>query len=390
MKSPRTTLIIIIGMTIVVGSLLYKVQNTIFSVSYSQPVVASSLGTPTKEPLLDIPIAPPVTHIDTPNQVKGLYMSACVAGTPSLRTKMVGILDRTEANTLIIDVKDYSGGISFIPSDPALVPYISTRCKVKDMQLFVNELHAKEIYVIARVTAFQDPLYTKLNPESAIRKKSDGGIWHDKNGLAYIDPASANAWEHLVKISKEAYDIGFDEINFDYIRYPSDGPIADIHIPSGEGSSKQFVLNSFFTYLHKEMTEAKIVHSADLFGMTTTNTDDLGIGQILEDALRNFDFVAPMVYPSHYPPGWNNYSLPDKYPYEVIKIAMGKAVERATTLGVDPKKLRPWLQDFNLNNVTYTADMVRKQIQATYDVGLDSWMLWDAANTYTESALQVE
>ncbi len=390
MKSSKTTLCIIFCIIVVVGIVLYKVQDTVFSISYSQPAVASSGLTLAKEPALEVPLPPPITHIDTPTEVRGLYMSACVAGTPSLRNKMVGVVERTEANTLIIDVKDYSGGISFVPNDASLVPYISTRCKVKDMQLFINELHEKDIYIIGRVTAFQDPLFTKKNPESAIRKKSDGGMWLDKNGLAYIDPASKDAWDHLVKIAEDAHNIGFDEINFDYIRYPSDGPITDIRIPSGEGSTKQFVLNSFFTYLHEKMVAAEIVHSADLFGMTTTNTDDLGIGQVLEDALRNFDFVAPMVYPSHYPPGWNNYSLPDKYPYEVIKVAMGKAVERATLLGVSPKKLRPWLQDFELHHVPYTADMVRKQMQASYDVGLDSWMLWDAANTYTESALLVK
>ncbi len=123
--------------------------------------------------------------------------------------------------------------------------------------------------------------------------------------------------------------------------------------------------------------------------MVTTNTDDLNIGQVLENTLPYVDFVAPMVYPSHFPPTWNGLKNPAANPYDVIHYSMGKAVERAKAMGEDPLKLRPWLQDFNLG-ATYTKDMVRAQIDATYDVGLTSWMMWDPANTYTEGSLLSE
>ena len=198
---------------------------------------------------------------------------------------------------------------------------------------------------------------------------------------------------YAVVLAREAYSIGFDEINFDYIRFPSDGDMADIYFPFSEqfihqdtGWGKAGVLRGFFSYLKRELKKDSITISADLFGMTTTNKDDLNIGQVLEDALPNFDYIAPMVYPSHYPPTFIGFANPAEKPYEVVKYSMDEAVRRASTT---PLKLRPWLQDFDLGAV-YTPEMVRAQIQAVYDSGLTSWMLWDAANTYTQGALLPE
>jgi hypothetical protein len=148
-------------------------------------------------------------------------------------------------------------------------------------------------------------------------------------------------------------------------------------------------MKSFFEYVNSNLKNTGVKTSADLFGMTATNTDDLGIGQVLEDALLNFDFVAPMVYPSHFPNNWAGMAKPAEKPYDVIYQSMGKAVDRAEALGVDPLKLRPWLQDFDLG-ANYTKEMVEAQIKATYDVGLNSWMLWDPKNIYTKEALILE
>jgi hypothetical protein len=157
-------------------------------------------------------------------------------------------------------------------------------------------------------------------------------------------------------------------------------------------SGKSIVLRSFFEYLHENFGPAGIPISADLFGMTATNYDDLNIGQILEDAAPNFDFIAPMVYPSHYPIGFMNYKSVTEvnaHGYEIVNYSMAIAAKRLTAIGESPLKLRPWLQD-NDYPVHYTPEMVRAQIQATYDAGLTSWMLWDAGNTYTQAALLVE
>jgi hypothetical protein len=152
-------------------------------------------------------------------------------------------------------------------------------------------------------------------------------------------------WKYIVSIGKEAYSVGFDELNFDYIRFPSDGNMKDISYPWSKTQKKSEVLESFFVYLEKNMRPTGAVISADLFGMTTTNSDDLNIGQVLEKALPHFDYIAPMVYPSHYPTGFMGFANPANKPYEVVKYSMDKAVLRASTT---PNKLRPWLQDFNL------------------------------------------
>ncbi|MEK7538937.1 MAG: putative glycoside hydrolase [Patescibacteria group bacterium] len=327
-----------------------------------------------------------VTHIQTPEPLKAVYMSACYASAPSLRAKLVHLIETTELNAVMIDVKDYSGTIAYRSVVPKLVQEKVAGCRVADMQAFVATLHEKGIYVIARVTVFQDPLYTHAHPELAVKRKSDGGIWKDRKGLSFIDVSAKPYWEYVSALAQDAYAIGFDEINFDYIRFPSDGNMKDIAYPWTATTTKSVALEKFFAYLEEEVKPSGAVISADLFGMTTTNTDDLNIGQVLEPALRHFDYVAPMVYPSHYPPNFNGWANPNEHVYGVIKYSMDKAVARAKVASTTPLKLRPWLQDFDYGG-DYGAVEVRAQIQATYDSGLTSWMLWDPNNRYTPAAL---
>ncbi|MEN9621719.1 MAG: hypothetical protein RLZZ67_153 [Candidatus Parcubacteria bacterium] len=353
-------------------------------------------------------VIPEVVHIKTPSAVKGIYMTSCVAATPSLRSNLVKLIDETEINAVVLDVKTFDGYISFEPRDENL-KHATGGCFVKDMKEFIEHLHSKDIYVIGRVASFQDALQVKLRPELAVKKATaTTTVWRDYKGIPWIDASAQPHREYLVAIAKAAHEIGFDEINFDYIRFPSDGNMKDIMYPWSGKQKKSDVMRSFFEYLHNELSPKGIIISADTFGMTTTNTDDLNIGQILEDALPFFDYIAPMVYPSHYPVGFMNFQDPNKHVYEIVNYSMKVAVERArattTTVALpgarigtttpalyakpsfDIQKLRPWLQDNNYP-VTYTAEMVRAQIQATYDTGLTSWMLWNAGNRYTRAAL---
>lgn len=357
----------------------------------------------------------PVVHLKTPESVKGIYMTSCVAGTPSFRKKLVDLVDTTELNTIVIDIKDYTGMLSFVPTDSALKDYLSNRCYAPDMKEFVASLHEKGIYVVGRITVFQDPFLAKKHPELGVKKLSDKNVlWADRKGINFVDVGAKGVWEHVIAISKESYALGFDELNYDYIRFPSDGNMKDIYFPYSVGRIKSEVLEEFFAYLQNNLKNTGVVLSADLFGMTTTNTDDLNIGQQLEKTLPYFDFVAPMVYPSHYPSGFNNWKDVNAHPYDIVYYAMSTAVNRAlaTTTPVktigseqvsvstttpilytkevhDKLKLRPWLQD-NDYPIHYTPAMVRAQIKATYDAGLTSWMLWDAGNTYTQAALDKE
>ena len=334
----------------------------------------------------------PVTHISTPKPLKSIYISAWVAGSAKHLSRIVDLIDTTEINAVVIDVKDSTGRVSFHSENTIINDLGASEKRISDVNKLIQDLHAKNIYVIARVSVFQDPYMTKKKPEWAIKKKSDGTVWKDRKGLSFLDPANKEVWDYIVAVGKTAYSVGFDEINFDYIRYPSDGNIKDINYSITEGKTRASNLEDFFSYLSTNMKkDENIPISADLFGLVTTavGNDDLGIGQVLEKALPHFDYVAPMVYPSHFGSGWNGYKNPADHPYDVVNFTMKSAVTKATTLGISPDKIRPWLQDFNLG-AKYTKDMVRAQIKATNDAGLDSWMLWDPKNIYTKDALILE
>ncbi len=370
-----------------------------------------------------------VNHVPLPKEVKAIYMTACVVGTHDFRERLVRLIDETEVNAVIIDIKDFSGTISFDPISDAWQPaWAAAKCGARDMKEFIARLHEKGIFVIGRITVFQDPFYAPEHPELAVQRK-DGSVWRDGKGLSFIDVGAQPYWDHIVELSVDAYNIGFDELNFDYVRYPSDGDMANIAFPSsmqGEyGSDKQANLEAFFRYLNERLDEevrfGLVRHentgrpsstpwtSADLFGMTTTNYDDLSIGQVQDRAAPYFDFILPMVYPSHYPKTFLGLGNPNDYPYKVVHYAMSKGVERmtASTTYVDGflherigtstpamytkpvytvEKFRTWIQDFDYGG-DYDAADVRAQIQASYDADVKSWIIWAPSNIYTREAL---
>lgn len=436
-RVPLVPLLIVAG--VVFGALMYFVIPMLVSSTYVEPSVTTEESykevakEPATPPAAD---APRKRYLTTPEPLKAIYMSQCVVGTPGFRQDLVDLIDETELNAVVIDVKDYTGKLSFTTDDPLLVGSVSDACGATDMESFLDTLREKNIYTIARITVFQDPYYTVLHPETAVKKASDpSALWSDNKGLHFIDVGAKPYWEYLIALSKETRAVGFDEINYDYIRFPSDGPMSDIYFPYSNGKEKPVALEEFFKFLHGEMKnpdnfpkgEPLPVISADLFGMTTTNTDDLNIGQQLERALPYFDYIAPMVYPSHYPKTFNGWSDPNLYPYELIKYVMEGAVRRTIateskvpTIGAEKimktevvtpassttpavtrevwsgmykkeayskLKMRPWLQDFDYGG-NYDIAEVKGQIQATYDVGLTSWMLWAPSNRYTRGALE--
>src|SRR3989344_6761569 len=244
-----------------------------------------------------------VIHPDTPEPLKAIYMTSCVAGTPSWRTQLKTLIEKTELNAVIIDVKDYTGTISYNTQNTG------KGCVVSDLREFVNALHQSNIYVIGRISVFQDLYYSNLHPELAVRSLSSGGVWQDRKGLSFIDVGAKPYWDYIVDISNQAYALGFDELNYDYVRYPSDGNMDDANFTWMTASStKAQTLESFFSYLHNKMKDTGAKTSVDIFGMTTSMKNDMGIGQVLEKTLPYFDHVSPMVYPSHYPNGWNGFA----------------------------------------------------------------------------------
>jgi hypothetical protein len=329
-----------------------------------------------------------VTHIPTPKDVKAIYMSSWVASSKSFRDRLIALIDTTELNAVVIDVKDNTGLISW-------------EGRVKDMNALLDELHSKNIYVIARVAVFQDPAYVKAHPEEAIHSKSTGGIWRNHKGEPWVDAGSKNMWKHTEVIAKEAYARGFDEINLDYIRFPTDGRLSDMTFPvSGERAfvDKPGIIDEFYAYITSSLRKDGIPVSGDLFGIIMITKVDIAVlGQDMHSALTHFDYVAPMVYPSHFYSGTAGYQNPAAFPGEIIAYSMGKGMqiadEVASSTGFATStiraKYRPWYQDFDMG-ATYTKEMVRAQITAGERIGINSWMLWDPANKYTKEALKAE
>ncbi len=366
-----------------------------------------------------LPAKPKTVHIKTPNYVRSAYITSWVATLKERRQGIIKLVQDTELNAVVIDIKDFSGKVLFDTGDPEIKKIGSEEIRMKDIKPWIEELHKNGIYVIARLTVFQDPLYAKKFPDQAVQT-ANGAVWKDRHGLSFVDVSSQPFWDYIIRIAKAAEKVGFDEINFDYIRFPSDGNMKDIKFPkSGPSvaskdnrqiqfqklmaqkkvsqnavvtpnitdlkSAKQLKLEVFYNYLHTQMSQVGIPISADLFGMVTSNQDDLGIGQVLESAAPYFDYICPMVYPSHYPKQFLNYSNPADHPYEIVHYAMVEGVKRFNAMKLNPQKLRPWLQDFNLG-ATYDAAKVKAQIKAVHDAGLRSFSMWDPRNKYTKLA----
>ncbi len=385
MKISNNAIFLILAI-ILVGSSFFLISNN-FSLKLSAATLYSRDGSATST--LVVPIVPQIPkHLSTPEPLHAIYMSSWVAGSKSIRERLIKLMDSTEINAVVIDVKDSTGAVSFKMDDPLLKKIDPFQDRISDIGNLINILHKKNIYVIARVAVFEDPHLAKMRPDLAVKRASDGGTWKDRKGLSWSDMGSKDVWDYNIAVAKGAYDAGFDEINFDYIRFPSDGNMEDIMYSSfaGKKIDKSIELRNFYSYLSQNMKPVGVPISADLFGMTTTNTDDLNIGQVLENAIPYFDYIDPMVYPSHYPNDFHGYKNPAEHPYDMIKYVMSSGVDRMIAASSTPDKLRPWLQDFNLGAV-YTAPMVRDEINATYDVGLRSWLLWDASNHYTPAAL---
>jgi|GEM_PF-162658 len=432
----RITVIMICALLVIFILGFIFIRFPLRQVTYDTNLVPQ---TPTTTPIVaiviattSVPVAPfVVTHISTPDAVRGVYFTNWSAGTPSFRKNMLSLLSSTTLNSVVIDVKDYSGRIGFnldengtSSSLQKIVNMGSVQDRIPDIKEFIGKLHKMGIYVIGRVAVFQDPYAVKVRPEWAVIDKRTGKPWKDSGGAYWLDPNNKEVWNYISTIGHGAYNIGFDEINFDYIRFPSDGAVSNAvyssstiyyktvtttknasttKIASTTKSmattsavvvrprimNKPAVLKSFFSYLHDQFASDGIPISADVFGQTTSDSGDMGIGQHLENALPYFDAVAPMVYPSHYIDGFIGYQNPADHPYQIVKYAMDMAVERAKVASSSPLIFRPWLQAFDLGAI-YTPDMVRLQIKAAYDAGLTSWLLWNAGSVYKREAVATD
>jgi len=315
---------------------------------------------------------------------KGIYVTFRTAGTKRM-DELIDLVKDTELNTMVIDIKDTTGRIGFDTNSELINNTGSEKVYISDIKGLIDRLHQEGIYVIARQAVFQDDFLSQKRTDLAL-KRVGGGLWYDFKGIHWLDPASREVWDYNLELAKEAVRAGFDEINLDYIRFPSDGDMSQIVYPFWDYEiPKQEIIRQFFEYFTQRVKPMGVFVSADLFGLTLTTTNDMNIGQWLEYAVPYFDYICPMVYPSHYPAGFEGYENPAAHPYEVIYKGLISGEQRIASVSV-PAKLRPWLQDFDLGAI-YTPEMINLEKKAVYDAGVYGWLLWNPKNIYTEEAL---
>jgi len=398
----QNLLIVLAFSTFIVGGISFAFEDTGVS-GFNQ--VASFV----KEQIVFSPeifqpkIIFPEKLANPPEVVRAVYVTGWSAGSKKYLNYLSNLLDTTEVNAVVIDIKDYSGFLSYKADVKEAKENDLYNHAIPDIDALVNFLHGKNVYVIARIAVFEDPAFAKIRPDLAVYDKlktknpKSPVLWNDNKGLLWMDPASKDVWDYNISIAKDASMHGFDEINFDYIRFPSDGDMKNMGFPVWDGKNvKNIVIKDFFKYLRENLPDTKI--SADLFGQTTADKDDMGIGQILEDAFDYFDYVCPMLYPSHFESGFMGFQNPAEHPYEVVKYSLDLATERKiqynkllwnNNLPIISKKFRPWLQDFNMG-ADYTQEMVSQEINAVNDSLAENnigFMLWNPSNIYTTEAV---
>ncbi len=313
--------------------------------------------------------------VEKPEEVKAIYMTSWVAGTDSLRRDLIDFVDGSEINSVVIDIKDTSGMVSFYIDNKYLKKLDGFDARIENLQVVLDELHHKGIYVIGRISVFQDTHATDLWSNKIVRNGS-GDPWKDKSGNVWMDPGAEVVWEYNAILANESLELGFDEINFDYVRYPEEWGIEEAKYPeSGERlieETKDDVLKGFFEYISQEVDkkEKKI-------SVSFNKRDIDGLMVIAKDYV---DIVSPILYPSSFDKGYNGYDNPSHYPYEVIYETMKNIKEN-----FDPGQIRPWLQDFNLG-ATYGESEISLQQKALSDLGINNWMMWDPSNRYTKDA----
>lgn len=331
---------------------------------------------------------PDSLRVPKPDAVRGVYLGSWSAGSRRRMTSLLELADDTEINTFVIDVKDVTGEASYETEVPLAVQMESSRrIRIPDVEALLDSLRAHGIYAIARIVVFKDPLLATVRPEWSV-VRDDGSLWVDHNGVRWVDSFNRNVWDYNIELAREAVALGFDEIQWDYVRFP-DVPASyrrDAIYPAQGGRTRIDAIREFLGYARDRLAELEVPVTADVFGITTSAERDVGIGQDWDEMARHVDVILPMVYPSHYPSGVWGYANPNAAPYQVVKHALDDAVDRSRAIPASAR-IRPWLQAFTLGKPVYGARQIRAQIDAVYDAGLDEWLLWHSRVRYPAEAL---
>jgi hypothetical protein len=319
----------------------------------------------------------PLSPRPPPLSMRGVHVTMALASIPG---KLEEYLDLRGLNALELDLKDESGDVAFSPPVVPLAGEIGAARGYYRAPAVARQARRYGVYLIGRIVCFQDPVLAERRPAVALRRR-DGSVWHNDAGHAWVSPYRRDVWKYLVDVAVAAARRGFDEIQFDYVRFPSDGEVSQIVYPGRTSTAPAWVIAEFLQYARTRLEPLRVRVSADVFGLSATR--DIGVAQVPRRISRYLDAIYPMVYPSHYSAG--EYSLPDPNaaPGRTVAASLADFTHELAGRETD---LIPWLQDFSLGR-TYTLADVQAQIDAAAAAGTAGFLLWNPLGVYSAEAL---
>ena len=328
----------------------------------------------------------------SPEPIKALYVNAWAFGGSKL-AQLVTLADSTEINAFVVDVKDDTGCLLY-PSEVKVAQDIgATKCvRTKDVHSRLDTLRAHDIYAIARIVVAKDPLLAEHKARWSVQRRDGTGLWRDRIDIAWVDAYNDSVWIYAAQLAEEAVHLGFDEVQFDYVRFPDEPKEAmaeAVFSARKAGETQREGVQAGIAILAKRLQPLGVPITFDIFGLTSSATGDLGIGQVWEDFVTVADVVLPMVYPSHYYKGSYGLAWPNGEPYRVVRHALSEAIERSRPIA-KAATIRPYLQAFTLGRrkPRYTPHEIREQIRAAEELGIDTWVLWNPRSVYQRDSLR--
>lgn len=346
--------------------------------------------------LTDVATPQDIRNMKIPYEIKGVYMTGWSAGGAKFNS-IVQLLENSELNAVVIDVKEDKGDITYRSNIPLVHEIKSNHTRyINDIDRILEILKEKNIYTIARVVAFKDPYMAGAKQEWSLQRK-DGGVWKDRKGVMWVDPYRQEQWDYNLSVAIEVAQKGFDEIQLDYVRFPENGKKVDAEVNYHQAGNvtKEEKIRDFIRYVKTNLEPYNVFLTADVFGLVPSVTDDMGIGQKWELITPEVDYIAPMMYPSHYAKHTYGVPLPDKQPYDIIRGGLLDAQKKDAALqaqGIKTAIIRPWYQDFTASYlpagewIPYTGTEVLAQYRAGVELGVPEFMLWDPRNNFSQEA----
>ena len=336
------------------------------------------------------PMKGPLEVVMRPQAIKAAYLTYFGFGDRTIRSRVLDLLERTELNAVVIDVKGDRGWIIYPTRvEQALAIGAQGPATLRDFDGMMADLKARGVYTIARIVTFKDNILATRRPDLAVLDARTGKPWTDRENLAWVDPFREEVWNYNVAIAKEAIERGFDEVQFDYVRFPTDGKLqAAKYLKPVTKETRLPTIAAFLELARKELGARGAYVAADLFGYTAFNENDTDIGQRIEELAPHLDYFCPMVYPSGYQMGIPGFRNPVQNPYEVVRESVRLIQQRGSHTRV---RVRPWIQDFRdyaFDRRIFGVTEIRAQIKGADDAGAVGWMLWNPRNDYTAGALR--